>query len=53
MFRKAYLKHKTPDTYNLLMRRWRLRNIWCHYDDGEKESGCVSSMRTNKNYITF
>ena len=22
MFRKAYLKHKTPDTNNLLMRRW-------------------------------
>ena len=22
MFRKAYLKHKTPDTNNLPMRRW-------------------------------
>ena len=30
-----------------------LRSIWCHDDDCEKESGCVSSMRTNNCCISF
>ena len=53
MSHKVYSKHENAwnkkSTNAMLI---FLRNIWCHDDDGGKESGSVSSMRTNNSYIS-